>query len=609
MPYYVDTDQGVLARRGEIEPSSSLSFAGAVGSALTGNLSSVIADYAELQQANQGPRLTQSAANQLFKDAGVKASAPVDGYTQSAVDILIKRQRNQQTMREIDAATPYSWLGTPVRGGAALLAGLSDPLNVASAFIPVVREARVGSMLARAGESGLAAAAARGAVGAAEGFVGAALMEAPTYGLRSALQDDYTLTDSLINLAFGTALGGGLHAVGGAIGDHLNGGNPYSRFAGLGTKEIRQVLDFEAGKTADTSNFSPLQRRAAGLAEKETVPVAAVEQRVIQEQPLARPAGQPLSEVSDAPFARLYEVTPERAMQTAGERLRDELRAELLGSAGQRAEPRVVKESKAQIADLQKRIDALSSREEFHRRYQEAHTLGRNREKAQGIVREQLDQELSDLTAQRDRHQGVVDRNAEAAKAEQQLAELDAGRTPEQFVGRVKEAADRILGASAIARAITGTDEPPAAFLIGMAQPETREAAMRTALADFAAGRMPDVEAIVRSDPTLIGNRTSPQDIARTAERQRRPEAAFLGSRDASEAGALKQNEAAATLKDEVANEVQRLQNLMRNLEATGVSRETLEKLADLSAFDDELKRVASAGEVARIGAICGIRA
>jgi hypothetical protein len=205
--------------------------------------------------------------------------------------------------REIDAATPYSWLGTPVRGGAMLLAGLADPLNVASAFMPVVREARVASILANAGESALARAGARAAIGAAEGFAGAAALELPTYGLRTAMQDDYHLTDSLLNMAFGTALGGGLHAVGGAIGDHLGGGNPYSRFAGLGTKEIRQVLDYEAGKLTDASGFSDLQRRAAGLGQRDTVPVAVAEQRVLQ--PAER---QRLAVVSEAPFARLYDA-------------------------------------------------------------------------------------------------------------------------------------------------------------------------------------------------------------------------------------------------------------------------------------------------------------
>ena len=177
MPIFVDTSPGVLAGRGEIQPSSRLSFAGAVGSAVTGNASSVIADYAELQQANSGPRMTKDDADHAFADAGVKHSAPSDGYTQSAVDIIVKRQRNQQLMREVDAATPYSLLGTPVRGGAMLLAGLSDPLNVASAFVPVVGEARAASMLARAGESGLSRAVARGGIGAAEGFVGAAALE------------------------------------------------------------------------------------------------------------------------------------------------------------------------------------------------------------------------------------------------------------------------------------------------------------------------------------------------------------------------------------------------------------------------------------------------
>lgn len=610
MPYYVNTDQGVLAGRGDVQPSASLSFAGAVGSALTGNLTSVIADYGELQQANKGPRLGKAQADQMFKDAGIRHSAPESGYTQSAIDIIIKRQRNQQAIRDIDEATPYSWVGTPIRGGASVLAGLTDPLNVASAFIPVVREARVASMLARAGESGLSSALARGAIGATEGLVGSALMEVPTYGLRTALQDDYTLTDSLLNMAFGTVAGGGLHAVGGAIGDHLSGGNPYSRFAGLGTKEIRQVLDFEAGRVSDTSAFTALQKRAAGLSERETVPVSAIEDRIEQRAPIERqlPDQSVLSSTPDAPFQRLYELTPEQAYRTAGERLRDDFRAELLGVAGQKAEPGVIAQAKSQIATLEAKIETLSSREEFKRRYEQAHTLGRNREKAQGIVKAELNQELSDISAQRDRLQGVVDRNAEAAKAEQQLAKLDNGEVPEQFSDRVSEEAQRIQGAGEIARAITGTSEPPAAFVIGMAQPETREAAMRTALANFANGRMPDVDALVRSDPTLIGNRSEPREVSLSAARQRDADSAYLGSRESAEAATAKQKEGPLDIEAEVQSEVARLNDMVSNLEANGLSREALDKITNLAAFDDEVKRAKAIGEVSRIGAICGIR-
>jgi hypothetical protein len=603
MPYFVNTDPGVLAGRGEIQPSARLSFAGAVGSAITGNASSVIADYAELQQANQGPRLTREAANQAFVDAGIKHTAPAGGYTQSAVDILIKRQRNQSLLREIDAATPYSWVGTPVRGGAMLLAGLADPLNVASAFVPVVREARVASMLARAGESGLARAGARAAIGAAEGFAGAAALEVPTYGLRTAMQDDYSLTDSLVNMAFGTALGGGMHAVGGAIGDHLGGGNPYARFAGLGTKEVRQVLDFEAGRL-DASGFTPAQRRAAGLAQSdETVPVAAVEQRVLQ--PAER---QPLAAIADAPFARLYEMTPERAAATAGEKLRDAFRAELLAEAGQRAEPRVIAETKAQLFDLQQQLKTLQSEPEFKRRAKEFQGQGLSRKEAEAAARKQIGDELTDANATQQRLEATVDSNAKAAQAEQQLAALDRGEVPERFADRVKTEADSITGAADIARAINGTSEPPAAFVIGMAQPETREAAMRVALADFAAGRMPAVEALVRSDPGLIGNRTTPQQVAQSARAQREPDAAALGSREASEAATVKQRDGTTEIEKELAADVQRLDDLVRNLEANGIPREALDRIANLSAFDDEVKRAAAIGEVSRIAAICGIR-
>lgn len=602
MPYFVNTDQGVLANRGELQPSARLSFAGAVGSAVTGNASSVIADYAELQQANQGPRLTQDAANQAFTDAGIKHSAPAGGYTQSAVEILIKRQRNQSLMREIDAATPYSWAGTPVRGGAMLLAGLADPLNVASAFVPVVREARVASMLA--GRSGLAAAGARFAIGAAEGAVGTAALEAPTYGLRTAMQDDYSLTDSLVNMAFGTALGGGLHAVGGAIGDHLGGGNPYSRFAGLGTKEVRQVLDYEAGKLTDVSGFSSTQRRAAGLVgEADTVPVAAVEHRIVQ--PAER---QPLAAVSDAPFARLYDMTPERASATAGENLRETFRAELLAEAGQRAEPRVIAETRAQLTEMEGRLKTLQSDAEFKRVAKEFQGQGQSRKQAEASARKQLGDEANDITATRERLQATVDANAKASQAEQHLAELDAGRVPDRFAERVKEEADRITGGADIARAITGTGEPPAAFVIGMAQPETREAAMRVALANFAAGRMPAVDALVRSDPGLIGNRSTPQQVAQAARAQREPDAAALGSREASEAATVKQREGAAEIEKELEADTQRLGNLVRNLEANGIPRETLDRIANLSAFDDEVKRAKTIGEVSRIAAICGIR-
>ena len=104
------------------------------------------------------------------------------------------------------------------RFAAGLGASAIDPLGIAAAFIPVVGPARYAAWLA--GTTSLAGrAGVRAGVGVAEGLVGSALLEPLAYyGLREE-QADYDATDSLLNLAFGGILGGGLHAVPGAIGD------------------------------------------------------------------------------------------------------------------------------------------------------------------------------------------------------------------------------------------------------------------------------------------------------------------------------------------------------------------------------------------------------
>jgi len=55
-------------------------------------------------------------------------------------------------------------------------------------------------------------AAVRAGIGAIEGTAGAAMLEPATYALSRAEQRDYTMADSLANLAFGGIMGGGLHA-------------------------------------------------------------------------------------------------------------------------------------------------------------------------------------------------------------------------------------------------------------------------------------------------------------------------------------------------------------------------------------------------------------
>jgi hypothetical protein len=107
------------------------------------------------------------------------------------------------------------------RFGTGLGVSILDPLNIASAFVPVVGQARYARMLTAAGEGALARAGVRAGVGAVEGFAGAAMLEPIVYGVAKSEQADYDLTDSLLNLAFGTAIGGGMHAGLGRLGDMI----------------------------------------------------------------------------------------------------------------------------------------------------------------------------------------------------------------------------------------------------------------------------------------------------------------------------------------------------------------------------------------------------
>jgi hypothetical protein len=102
-------------------------------------------------------------------------------------------------------------------------ASMIDPANLLSTFVPVFGEARAAAMLARAGEAVLPRMAVRAGIGAVEGAAGAALLEPFNYTVSHAEQRDYSMTDSLSNIAFGGILGGGLHAGFGVVADHLFG--------------------------------------------------------------------------------------------------------------------------------------------------------------------------------------------------------------------------------------------------------------------------------------------------------------------------------------------------------------------------------------------------
>lgn len=201
-----------------------------------------ISAFGELGRASE-PKLRSPAQQQavapeqdrfldpadLNKQYGEELGLSFDKPTRAgAVDIIVRRKREEKTRDAYIARSPGGfWFGA-ASFATQLAVSAVDPLNIASAFVPVVSEARAGLWAARYGKT-----VARAAQGAVEGAVGSLLVEPTVYGTEKAYQGDYDLTDSFLNVAVGTALGGGLHVGFGKISDMLSRAAPETREAAL----------------------------------------------------------------------------------------------------------------------------------------------------------------------------------------------------------------------------------------------------------------------------------------------------------------------------------------------------------------------------------------
>lgn len=167
-----------------------------------------------------GKQLDAATARQRLADRGMESDIIVNdaGITEDALDTLIYRKGVEKRRQEIYGRAEGGFAQGAARLGVGLATSLVDPLGVATAFIPVIGEARYANMLGRAGGL-LGRTAVRAGVGAAEGVAGAALVEPIISGSRRYEQADYDMADSLLNVAFGGLFGAGLHSVGGAVSD------------------------------------------------------------------------------------------------------------------------------------------------------------------------------------------------------------------------------------------------------------------------------------------------------------------------------------------------------------------------------------------------------
>jgi hypothetical protein len=182
---------------------------------------------AESRTLEKIPR-NKNELNEEYKDLGLYFER---NEYQSVVDIMVARKKKERERQSIMQRGPAgSW--NPLSGGfyvgaAKLAVGIGtsflDPINIGASFIPIYGQARFARSIAKAKGMGEKSAKAfrrtRLKRGAIEGAGGALLLEPLVYGAAQRIQADYDIYDSLLNVAFGSVLGGGLHVGAGKLRD------------------------------------------------------------------------------------------------------------------------------------------------------------------------------------------------------------------------------------------------------------------------------------------------------------------------------------------------------------------------------------------------------
>lgn len=176
----------------------------------------------EKAAALAAPRIDIIDANDRVKKAGLASVLKLPDQPDihpAQLDIMMSRARARREREATMERGPQGFVQSALSTGTSFAVGAIDPLNVASAFIPVMGELRYAKLLAGAGESFAGRAAVRAGVGATEGMVGQAALEPLDWFSHTQDGRDFGMSDVLHNILFGAVLGGALHAGGGAISD------------------------------------------------------------------------------------------------------------------------------------------------------------------------------------------------------------------------------------------------------------------------------------------------------------------------------------------------------------------------------------------------------
>jgi hypothetical protein len=262
------------------------------------------------------PPMDTEAANAEF---AIPGALKFDKPTPRSVAQDLYDHKREQILRQdvIDRREGGILTGGVARFVAEMAGGLPDPFNLATGFIPVVSQARAAMILEQAA-SAAGRAGARAAIGGAQGALGMAALQPLEFALSRREQEDYTMADALRSIALGTALGGGLHAGIGALGDRAGrAANPISRMLEESGPDVRRgLLQSSLAQMVDGRpvNLEPILDVADALRSREVARMTVRQGGREIDQALPGAFEDPLV------LARRGELTAERAAQ-----IRDDL--------------------------------------------------------------------------------------------------------------------------------------------------------------------------------------------------------------------------------------------------------------------------------------------
>lgn len=405
------------------------------------------------------PLVEAQSARDRVAGMGLDIKIPDQGIRQGALDVLIDRHREQAARQQVLARANGGSMGTQIAAGLA--ASLLDPLNIASAFVPVVGEARYAAMLGRAA-SPLGRAGVRAGVGAVEGAVGAAILEPLPLLAANQDQTEYGLSDSLANIALGGILGGGLHSIGGAASDAL-----------------RRRLSTE----------TPAADVAPNIADRQSAPAV------------------PAQSVRAADFERLFDQDPETALRASLARSLEEDGATLSRNAQRQAVDEIREtltgERVGNVADLKAERVGLVQRDmnldaTFRDRAKEFQGQRMSRKQAERAARESIAVDREQIRSRQAEIDIQIERNRTGEFDRRDLGMIERGEVPERLRPQIEARTKQIM--AGYQQRPLGPAVRTARETAESADWTVRDSALRSAVAQAVTGRDIDVNALFDLD-------------------------------------------------------------------------------------------------------------